>query len=634
MKSLPHFWRDIALEMDPDRLMDQYSPEQWEWLKNNDPESLWRKSWDDLFDRYAKMIHSESSIEKKLTTIEHLGEVYQFYITHILEFSSNKFNIKNKSQDQKTMGIVYTPKEITQFIIKWLNVRLLRGNNSLDADFSVADIACGTGLFLFEWLKQNPNLFSKNIPQIFGFDKDGAAISIGQLLNEKVLKLDVADSLFNPSLNRMEQFNVIVGNPPYVKSSAINDQYWENLRKEYQSAFNKFDLSVIFLEKIIHLLKPDGYAGIIISNKWMTSRYGKRIREMLLNQTWIRTIVDVSNLPIFRGVSTYPVILIFQKKAQNPKVQTPENIELFHTNSIQDFSKMISGENKPIIIKQDLFRCSPNQIFITDLQENEIELLYHFWHLKQSSFFHLCSPKSPFLLKKGIHTGNVKSKLVFDQIPEGEIDNPHFKPMVSSRQKVEQYKISWQGLWIKYDPVLINKKEGDYGSLREQWLFEAEPKIIIKLFGIHLQAAIDFFRYYANNSLIMLIKKDQNPSFSPQKIKIAKISAAFHNLEEEFYYLLGILNSSLISQYYRVMFKHTHVRGNYIQFYIKDLSNIPIIIPNKYNFRIAQEIAKLAKDLTELHQETLKNESKLRELQKILNKKVEVLYDYTKPDIE
>ena len=284
------------------------------------------------------------------------------------------------------------------------------------------------------------------------------------------------------------------------------------------------------------------------------------------------------------------------------------------------------------LIDQSFFNLTPDNIFITDIYPQDIRLLTHFWNMDEQQIFLLNSTKSPYLLKKGIHTGNVRDKLVFNSIPPTEMENTKYKNLVTSRQKVEQFKISWQGLWIKYDPAVFSREEGNYGSLRKAWIFEATPKIVIKLFGIQLQAAIDFFQTYANNSLILLIKRSQNPNFSASSSQIdAKITegfATFADLELEFYYVLGILNSRLISQYYRAMFCHTHVRGNYMQFYVKDLSKIPIIIPTKHNFKLAREIAVAAKRLTYYHTEPIKNHDSILAIKQELDEKVALLYDW------
>lgn len=57
--------------------------------------------------------------------------------------------------------------------------------------------------------------------------------------------------------------------------------------------------------------------------------------------------------------------------------------------------------------------------------------------------------------------------------------NPNFKPLITSRQKIERYKISWQGLWINYDNNVFDKTKGDYGSLRDKWILKHVQKYLL-----------------------------------------------------------------------------------------------------------------------------------------------------------
>jgi hypothetical protein len=223
----------------------------------------------------------------------------------------------------------------------------------------------------------------------------------------------------------------------------------------------------------------------------------------------------------------------------------------------------------------------------------------------------------PYELRKGIHTGNVKGKLFTTNPPHND---PNYKHAVTSRYRVDRFKISWQGFWVHYNKKIIDQTKAEYGSLREEWIFEAQPKIFIKLFGTRIQAAIDHLRYYANNSLILLIRKQKKEDlkYIPENWYVSR--------EEEFYYILGVLNSQLISSYYNTLFKSTHVRGNFLQFYVKDLNNIPLMIPNQGNISKMKEIAAVAQNLTEFYRSMKLKSSEIEKLEKKLDNIVKKLY--------
>jgi methylase of polypeptide subunit release factors len=61
-------------------------------------------------------------------------------------------------------------------------------------------------------------------------------------------------------------FDIIVGNPPYVRIQNMEDQFEKRFYAEYfGAATGSFDLSVAFVEMALKLLKPGGVAGLIVS---------------------------------------------------------------------------------------------------------------------------------------------------------------------------------------------------------------------------------------------------------------------------------------------------------------------------------------------------------------------------------
>ncbi len=76
-------------------------------------------------------------------------------------------------------------------------------------------------------------------------------------------------------------FDAVTGNPPYVTGQFMPDEQIEYLKKHYESAFGKFDLYMVFLEKAVKLTKKDGAVGFIIPNKFMFTKSGQGLRAFL-----------------------------------------------------------------------------------------------------------------------------------------------------------------------------------------------------------------------------------------------------------------------------------------------------------------------------------------------------------------
>jgi len=111
-------------------------------------------------------------------------------------------------------------------------------------------------------------------------------------------------------------FDVIIGNPPYVRIQTLPRDEADYYRDHYQSAFGSFDVYVLFLEQAIKLLKPGGRLGFITSGKFLKADYGKKIQQMLRQKCTIESIIDLSVHQIFAEATTYPVITVLRKGAE------------------------------------------------------------------------------------------------------------------------------------------------------------------------------------------------------------------------------------------------------------------------------------------------------------------------------
>lgn len=106
-------------------------------------------------------------------------------------------------------------------------------------------------------------------------------------------------------------FDVVVGNPPYVRQELLGDlKPW--LEKNYEVYAGTADLFVYFFERGVELLRQGGVFSIVVANKWMRANYGKPLREWMA-KTRIEEIVDFGDLPVFQGITTYPCIVTLRK---------------------------------------------------------------------------------------------------------------------------------------------------------------------------------------------------------------------------------------------------------------------------------------------------------------------------------
>ena len=108
-------------------------------------------------------------------------------------------------------------------------------------------------------------------------------------------------------------FDVVIGNPPYVRLESIKETSNEISKLNYLTYSKRGDLYCLFIEKGISLLKNSGYISYIMPNKWLQASYGKPLRKFILEYD-IQEIIDFGDLQIFEDATTYPCIINIRKK--------------------------------------------------------------------------------------------------------------------------------------------------------------------------------------------------------------------------------------------------------------------------------------------------------------------------------
>jgi hypothetical protein len=109
-------------------------------------------------------------------------------------------------------------------------------------------------------------------------------------------------------------FDVVIGNPPYVRQELLGDMkpYFEN---HYKSYAGTADLFTYFYEKGVQLINPSGLLSFI-TNDYNKTKSSTTLRKFLKENTEFIAFDDFSEVDVFQGTTTYPVILTlsFQKK--------------------------------------------------------------------------------------------------------------------------------------------------------------------------------------------------------------------------------------------------------------------------------------------------------------------------------
>ena len=145
---------------------------------------------------------------------------------------------------------------------------------------------------------------------------------VGSGARERVNAFDW-DAAF-PAIAARGGFDLVVGNPPYVKLQNFRRIYAETaswLRDggaggaEYVSTTTgNFDLYLPFIEKGLALLNPTGRMGYIAPNLWPTLEYGEALRTAVVAGRNLEKWIDFRAHQVFEEATIYTAIQIFAKQ--------------------------------------------------------------------------------------------------------------------------------------------------------------------------------------------------------------------------------------------------------------------------------------------------------------------------------
>ncbi|MFC7443613.1 Eco57I restriction-modification methylase domain-containing protein [Mesoflavibacter profundi] len=130
-------------------------------------------------------------------------------------------------------------------------------------------------------------------------------------------KAVAGDKAFNwqeqfPKVFENGGFDVIIGNPPYVRQELFKDH--SEYLKKYNVYSGKADLFTYFFEKANNLLKTNGYLSFICSGKFFEANYGKPLVKYLVKNFVFQEVINFDDLEVFEGISAYPLIFTGVKK--------------------------------------------------------------------------------------------------------------------------------------------------------------------------------------------------------------------------------------------------------------------------------------------------------------------------------
>ncbi|MEA1868038.1 MAG: N-6 DNA methylase, partial [Thermodesulfobacteriota bacterium] len=246
--------------------------------------------------------------------------------------------------EEKAGGATYTPNILADFVARQI-VKILV-ELPVGRPLRVLDPAIGDGELLISLLQQiakHPGLDIK----VYGFETDQNALNIAtrrlrqcfptvevnfksESFLEFVLEhfsIDGNLSLFGPPVPAT--YDLIIANPPYVRTQIMGAMKAKLLAKQFGLS-GRIDLYYAFILAMSQVLRPKGIAGIIVSNRFMTTKSGASVRKALFQRFNIRHAWDLGDTKLFNA-AVLPAVLLVEGKNGN-KIETPEFTSIYQTS--------------------------------------------------------------------------------------------------------------------------------------------------------------------------------------------------------------------------------------------------------------------------------------------------------------
>ena len=279
--------------------------------------------------------------------------------------------------------------------------------------------------------------------------------------------------VFNRSSN--QGFDVVIGNPPYIRPHKVNDNDKVILWHKYEVAQQKTDVYAFFIEFGCNILNKNGILSFITPKTWHSIYSFKKLRELLIDRY---NIFKIGILPekVFENATVETALLFVQNSSND------SNISFYDV-----FDNKLIAERTKESIKSD-----PDlNINIAESANNNFETLGD-----------LCN------MIVGIVSGNDKKYCRFEKLTN--LDKPCIRGGCISR-----YAIEWKGEYIWYDrdqiiydgnhkPKSSLKQAVGQSSPKKPEDFELPEKIVMQRISKRIIASLDTNQYYAHSSVVII----------------------------------------------------------------------------------------------------------------------------------
>lgn len=352
-------------------------------------------------------------------------------------------------------------------------------------------------------------------------------------------------------------FDAVIGNPPWLNAWSMTDKMPE-LRDGIKSIFSNseslsghWDLYIPFVIKSLNLCKEGGNHGFILPNTFLTEKYAKNLREHLLSDNDLNSVLDFGEKDVFTGVDRQVVVYNVTKSDPSGK------ISLRSCDLTSPFEYVEVATSEPEIwldvynyqIRVDADYISESLPLIKKIDENTTPLGCYFYVNVGAT------------VSSG-ESGAFSKSDVVSKSPDGNAKK------FFQGTDLKRWSIEWPGDWLDY-------RQEEMSGPRTPEMFESDKVIVRKRTdeGGVVAAGFDDEGLFCDDTVIVCCPY--------QKLEGTSANADFEGFERvgediDMRYVVSLINSSVITWVFKNKFETGALQGSYSDVWPQSVRSFPI----------------------------------------------------------
>jgi type I restriction enzyme M protein len=286
-----------------------------------------------MFDRVSEYISDTSKRDDFSRAL--INKVVEFSFEHIFtqkfDFYATIFEYLISDYNKDSGGKYaeyYTPHAVAKIMA---DILVPKDQQGQVRDVTCYDPSAGSGTLLMNLAhaigESRCSIFSQDISQ-----KSSSLLRLNLILNNLVQSIQnvvQGNTILHPTHKEgteLKRFDYIVSNPPFkmdfsdfrddLESKANNERFFAGIPKIPAKKKESMAIYQLFLQHIIHSLKPGGKAAMVVPTGFLTAQSGidKKIRQKLVDEHMLAGVVSMPS-NIFATTGTNVSIIFIDRNA-------------------------------------------------------------------------------------------------------------------------------------------------------------------------------------------------------------------------------------------------------------------------------------------------------------------------------